>query len=160
MISSSKINLAAAAFFASTQFISVSLADTNSSAYPSDISWGPCSQEFEKLKSYNTTIDCGNLTVPLDYHDLSKGVFELNLLRAHAPKGPARGSVQLNYGGPGEPGRADLAKSLSWNFAQVTSTHSRMSELLTQKFRMTGYVYDLIAFDQRSVFPTSLSTLD
>lgn len=97
----------------------VSLETTNSTVATSDISWGPCSQEFETIKSYVTTIDCGNLTVPLDYHDSSKGTIELNLLRAHAPVGPARGSVLINYGGPGEVGRSNLAQNLPWAFTQA-----------------------------------------
>lgn len=143
------LHLAIIAIFTSAQSSASFLGDVISSASPLNISWGPCVQEFERDKSYNTTVECGNLTVPLDYNDRSKGIIELNLLRAHAPKGPARGSVLMNFGGPGEAGRSNLVKSLPWAFTQVAALHFSIHEMLTQKLSMTGFVYDLVIFDPR-----------
>lgn len=78
----------------------------------SGVQWGPCSIDFQQLKTTNASIDCGNVTVPLDYADSSKGTIQLNLLRVHAFKGPAKGSVLLNYGGPGQPGRKLLVETI------------------------------------------------
>lgn len=108
--------LAAVALIESIQASYLPASRSQSEKRSDEITWGLCGEELQGAKSYNTTIDCANLTVPLDYGDKSKGTIELNLLRAHAPKGPSRGSVLLNYGGPGEGGRTTLVQGLPWAF--------------------------------------------
>lgn len=75
----------------------------------SSIKWGPCPPEF------NTTapvgIECATLEVPLDYSDpKSTATLGLSLLRSLAPaKGGSKGSILINFGGPGYGGRSSLA---------------------------------------------------
>ncbi|KAH7400966.1 hypothetical protein DE146DRAFT_654534 [Phaeosphaeria sp. MPI-PUGE-AT-0046c] len=101
----------------------------------SGIQWGPCDASLEAFKvagGYNGTINCANLTVPLDYtNKSSNATIDLNLLRIPAPKGKSKGSLQFNFGGPGLVARSQLAQQvLTW---QVLS----------------GSAYDLLAFDPR-----------
>ncbi|KAF1980951.1 hypothetical protein K402DRAFT_425805 [Aulographum hederae CBS 113979] len=70
------------------------------------IQWSPC------LAELNGTVpmQCGNLSVPLDYtRTLSNASFVLDVFRTPATKQPSRGSIFLNFGGPGADGRADLS---------------------------------------------------
>ncbi|KAI0886732.1 TAP-like protein-domain-containing protein [Annulohypoxylon maeteangense] len=62
------------------------------------IQWGPC-----KL---NTTlpVQCAKLPVPLDYTDNSSQILNLDVIRYPAQKHPKRGSIILNFGGPGQDG--------------------------------------------------------
>ena len=64
----------------------------------SGIQWGPC-----KL---NTTlpVQCGKLPVPLDYTDNSSKILNLDVIKYPAQKQPKRGSIILNFGGPGQDG--------------------------------------------------------
>ncbi|KAK3292371.1 uncharacterized protein B0H64DRAFT_445310 [Chaetomium fimeti] len=70
------------------------------------IDWVPCpADEFDtKLE-----VHCGNLTVPLDYTgtaESAKGsTIDLQLVKVLAPTQPSRGSIQMNFGGPGSPAR-------------------------------------------------------
>ena len=70
------------------------------------IQWISCPTKY-----LNTTpIDCGSLSVPLDYTEpTSNESYQLDLLRAPTPVQPAKGSIILNFGGPGEAGRSSLA---------------------------------------------------
>jgi hypothetical protein len=54
--------------------------------------------------------ECGKLMVPLDYTEpqSDKGL-SLTILRVPATKSPKKGSIFLNFGGPGANGAADLA---------------------------------------------------
>ncbi|KAI5863686.1 TAP-like protein-domain-containing protein [Durotheca rogersii] len=76
--------------------------------YPTDgstLKWGPC-----QLRQ-NTTlpIQCAKLTVPLDYlNESDTRTIELDLARIPATKEPRRGSILLNFGGPGQPGVESL----------------------------------------------------
>lgn len=67
---------------------------------PLSIRWVPCSDVDVQS---NLTSDCGTLSVPLDYSKPDDATVELQLFRVHAPQQPARGSIQLNFGGPGVP---------------------------------------------------------
>ncbi|KAM7195851.1 TAP-like domain containing protein [Rhypophila sp. PSN 637] len=67
------------------------------------IEWKPC--EFEDDGKGDGPLECGNLTVPLDYtNPESDNRFIVELLRSRAIKSPSRGSVLLNFGGPGSDG--------------------------------------------------------
>lgn len=75
-------------------------------ARTNSVKWGPCS---EALPS-SLPIECGNLTVPLDYaNPNSTKTLELELLKVPALKGPSKGSILFNFGGPGLGTRASLA---------------------------------------------------
>lgn len=69
--------------------------------YNRGIRWGPCSIETGGLP-----VQCGNLTVPLDYTNKSRtDTIELNLIKLPAKQQPApKGSILLNFGGPGANG--------------------------------------------------------
>lgn len=70
-----------------------------------NITWGPCS-EFPGAK---LPVQCANLTVPLDYtRPAANETLTLNLVRLPALK-KSKGSILLNFGGPGIPGRPSLA---------------------------------------------------
>lgn len=69
------------------------------------IQWGTCTDNFGSL----LPVDCGTLLVPLDYTVTSNETYTLDLLRVPATVQPAKGSIVLNFGGPGEVGRATLA---------------------------------------------------
>lgn len=71
----------------------------------STIKWGPCS-ETERPPPVkgapDVPFECANLSVPLDYSSPdSRETFHLELLKAPAPKQPAKGSILYNPGGPG-----------------------------------------------------------
>jgi hypothetical protein len=66
------------------------------------ISWKPCGN----LASY--ALQCGRLSVPLDYANPSIGMASLSIVRMLAdPKKQRRGSLFTNFGGPGIPGTGD-----------------------------------------------------
>lgn len=81
-----------------------------------NIKWLPCDASLERIKTasgYNGTINCANLTVPLDYtNPSSNATIELNLLHVPLQKGQSKGTVQLNFGGPGLEARMTLAESI------------------------------------------------
>lgn len=57
-----------------------------------------------------TPIKCSDLIVALDYVDShSSRNPELRLLKISATKQPADGAIIINFGGPGTPGRMDMA---------------------------------------------------
>jgi pimeloyl-ACP methyl ester carboxylesterase len=99
------------------------------------IEWGPC-QDGE----FNTTltvVQCGTLSVPLDYTSkVSNESIELELVKVLAPVQPSRGSIQINFGGPGVPTR-DYVVAVG-PILQILS----------------GGVYDLIGFDPRGTGKT------
>ncbi|MGE7390125.1 alpha/beta hydrolase [Streptomyces sp. NPDC004126] len=100
--------------------------------YGQRIAWGPCPASFED------SMRCGRLTVPLDYGDPARGTVGLALTRFPAT-GPHRlGSLVLNYGGPGGPG--------------VSALGERVQDLgRTERYRDLAESYDLVAFDPRGV---------
>ncbi|MER5935075.1 alpha/beta hydrolase [Streptomyces sp. NPDC002054] len=77
-------------------------------------------------------LECGTLTVPLDHAAPANGTVELALARIPATGPQRRGSLLLNFGGPGAPGIATLA-----------SVHREFADL--------GEAYDLVVFDPRGV---------
>lgn len=90
------------------------------------ILWGSCT-----LNS-SLPIECANFSVPLDYSSPnSTETLTLELLKVPAAKPPSKGSVLLNFGGPGLAAREDLAA------------------IVEQLKAMTGGFHDLITFDPR-----------
>lgn len=72
------------------------------------ITWGPCDLEG------SSPLECGNVTVPLDYTDLdSNKTLEIELVKSPATKKPSKGSILINFGGPGIGGRVDMANLAS-----------------------------------------------
>lgn len=59
------------------------------------IQWGEC--DFEAT----VPIECGSLQVPLDYTDPEAGTLDLSLSKVAAAEGPSKGSILMNFGGPG-----------------------------------------------------------
>ncbi|MEI5525436.1 alpha/beta hydrolase [Streptomyces brasiliscabiei] len=76
-------------------------------------------------------VRCGKLTVPLDYARPSAGTLDLALARVRGTGDP-RGSLLLNFGGPGGPGVPELAYD-GGDFMDLTKG------------------YDLVSFDPRGV---------
>ncbi|CAL9371381.1 Carboxylesterase A [Streptomyces sp. enrichment culture] len=76
-------------------------------------------------------LQCGKITVPLDYAEPRKGTLELALARYRAAGDP-RGSVVLNFGGPGGSGVLGLAHG-GKDFMGLTDD------------------YDVVSFDPRGV---------
>ncbi|KAL4878414.1 TAP-like protein-domain-containing protein [Aspergillus karnatakaensis] len=94
------------------------------------ISWGPC--DFG-----DDTLQCGNLSVPLDYTDPhSNATLKLQLLKVPAVHTPKKGSILFNFGGPGLESRMSLA---AYSARYLAST---------------GGEYDLIAHDPRGTAQT------
>lgn len=72
-------------------------------ARSTNIEWRPCD-----TGEFNTTVEiqCGALRVPLDYKaPESNRTIDLQLVKIPALVQPSRGSIQLNFGGPGVPTR-------------------------------------------------------
>ncbi|KAI2616922.1 TAP-like protein-domain-containing protein [Hypomontagnella submonticulosa] len=95
------------------------------------LQWGPC--------DLNTTlpVQCAKLAVPLDYTDKSSTEkLELDVIRYPAQKEPKRGSIMLNFGGPGQDG---LTSMLSY------------AELMGPT---TGGYHDLVSWDPRGTGKT------
>ncbi|GHE56148.1 alpha/beta hydrolase [Streptomyces cellulosae] len=95
--------------------------------YDQRIEWAAC--EGTELPK---DLQCGTLTVPLDYADPDKGTLELALARYRASSDDPRGSVVLNFGGPGGSGVQGLAYGRK-DFLGLTDD------------------YDVVSFDPRGV---------
>jgi pimeloyl-ACP methyl ester carboxylesterase len=79
---------------------------TATDAQHSDATFDPADDPFGWTPSGdNALVESGTFTVPMDYNDPSKGVFDLNIARHLAMKPAERiGSLLVNPGGPGFPG--------------------------------------------------------
>ncbi|KAL2267170.1 hypothetical protein VTJ83DRAFT_4447 [Remersonia thermophila] len=95
------------------------------------LTWGSC--EGRGFNTWNNTdLVCSSLEVPLDYTSTSSNkTLTLELARMPARTQPARGSIQLNFGGPGAPSRENLAL---------------LGDLLLD---VSGGEFDLVVFDPR-----------
>ncbi|MFL4946360.1 alpha/beta hydrolase [Streptomyces sp. MMS24-I31] len=93
--------------------------------YRQKVTWAVCDTDAPK------DMQCGKVTVPLDYAHPGGGTLELALARYRAT-GPSRGSVVLNFGGPGGPGVPGLAAD-GKEFMDLTNG------------------YDVVTFDPRGV---------
>ncbi|KAE8395056.1 TAP-like protein-domain-containing protein [Aspergillus alliaceus] len=91
------------------------------------IAWSSCEAEI-----VTAPMQCGNLTVPLDYTDPnSDATIELQLLKVPARHEPKKGSILVNFGGPGLEARLTLAG---------------VGDVL---LALTGGYHDIIAHDPR-----------
>ncbi|KAM0321651.1 hypothetical protein ACHAQA_010007 [Verticillium albo-atrum] len=94
------------------------------------IEWGSCDEALSSIG--RLPVQCGNITVPLDYADPESDMtLELPLLRVPALKQPSKGSIIFHYGGPGPGGRESMAA-----FGELMHV-------------MTGQGFDLVGWDQR-----------
>jgi pimeloyl-ACP methyl ester carboxylesterase len=106
---------------------------TATDAQHSDATFDPADDPFGWTPSSdNALVESGTFTVPMDYSDPSKGVFDLNIARHLAMKPAERiGSLLVNPGGPGFPG-TDFALFAEANFGQPLLDH-----------------FDIVAWDPR-----------
>ncbi|CVL04660.1 related to hydrolases or acyltransferases (alpha/beta hydrolase superfamily) [Fusarium mangiferae] len=104
------------------------------------IKWTRCNlgiPEYKELEK-NKAIECGTLTVPLDYTKKhSTNTTTLNLIKLKATGKPPKSSIIMNFGGPGASGVEFLLG---------------ISPLLSN-FIETG-LYDIISFDPRGTGKT------
>ncbi|WP_328545162.1 alpha/beta hydrolase [Streptomyces europaeiscabiei] len=94
--------------------------------YRQKIKWSKC-EGTEMPKD----LRCGKVTVPLDYTRPKAGTLDLAMAR-YRGTGDPRGSLLLNFGGPGGPGVPELAYGGA-DFMDLTNA------------------YDLVSFDPRGV---------
>jgi len=94
--------------------------------YDQKVTWSKC-EGLEAPKD----LRCGKVTVPLDYSRPTSGTLELALARYRAT-GKSRGSVLLNFGGPGGAGVSELAAG-------------------GDEFMGLAKGYDVVSFDPRGV---------
>ncbi|KXX79857.1 Carboxylesterase A [Madurella mycetomatis] len=74
------------------------------------IKWGDCLDL--KLGGGSLPVLCGNLTVPLDYTDVGfNKTLRLELVKVPATQGTSKGSILLNFGGPGLSSRQTLVSA-------------------------------------------------
>ncbi|KAI9056407.1 alpha/beta-hydrolase [Trametes sanguinea] len=100
-----------------------------------DVKWSPCTGEGEVEGA-----ECGYAVVPLDYTDRDVGVAKIALGRYKSTSGNRKGSVFLNPGGPGSPGK--------WLATQM-GPYVQM---------LLGEDYDVIGFDPRGIGETEPQT--
>ncbi|MFF2844773.1 alpha/beta hydrolase [Streptomyces sp. NPDC058001] len=96
--------------------------------YHQKITWRAC----DGLPDNPEDMRCGKVTVPLDYADPGKGTVDIALARIAADTPGPKGSVLLNFGGPGGEGISSLA-AFGRTFNDFTNT------------------YDVVTFDPRGV---------
>jgi pimeloyl-ACP methyl ester carboxylesterase len=94
--------------------------------YDQKVTWTKC-EGMDMPKD----LQCGKVTVPLDYTKPGQGTLDVAVARYRAT-GTSRGSVLLNFGGPGGQGVAQLAMG-SKDFMGLTNG------------------YDVVSFDPRGV---------
>lgn len=105
------------------------------------VAWAPCHNEEDLTlltelggdRDWSAALECGTLTVPLDHDDPDGQTLDLAVVR-HPAEGGAdgrRGSLVVNYGGPGASGVGAL-------------NTPRFSEDVRE-------AYDLVSFDPRGV---------
>ncbi|WP_031480153.1 alpha/beta hydrolase [Streptomyces bicolor] len=94
--------------------------------YGQEVTWAKCPGEGQPKD-----LQCGKVTVPLDYARPKAGTLELALARYRAT-GEKRGSVLLNFGGPGVAGVPGFAGG-GKEFMELTDN------------------YDIVTFDPRGV---------
>lgn len=94
--------------------------------YEQRVSWAKCPGE-----GMPKDLQCGKVTVPLDYAEPGAGTLDLALARYRAT-GEKRGSVLLNFGGPGGAGVPEFATGAK-DFMELTDG------------------YDIVTFDPRGV---------
>ncbi|MEV0119913.1 alpha/beta hydrolase [Streptomyces sp. NPDC050844] len=113
--------------------------------YTQKIKWGDCEGEGEGTglategpatpAPAKDEVQCGKITVPLDYAQPKRGKVDLAMVRIKS-SGDKRGSLLLNFGGPGGAGVSGLLAS-------------------QKEFAYLGKGYDVVSFDPRGVGQSS-----
>lgn len=106
---------------------------------PQGLQWGPCKLDAEHA---NTTfpVQCAKLTVPLDYIDSSNNrTIDLDLIKYPAQKEPKRGSILLNFGGPGQDGLNSMVDYIPLMAPYVTAFNTNCVEFLWSGISETNY---------------------
>ncbi|KAI8964159.1 alpha/beta-hydrolase [Daldinia sp. FL1419] len=97
----------------------------------SKLQWGPCNKTEVPA---DVPVECSVLMVPLDYTESnSSEKLQLDLVKVPAPIQPSKGSILLDFGGPGGTAR------------DVVGGEEISGRLLA----LSGRQYDLIGFDPR-----------
>ncbi|MFI9151680.1 alpha/beta hydrolase [Streptomyces sp. NPDC053367] len=99
--------------------------------YDQRIRWSVKACETAEGTERPEDLQCGKVTVPLDYAHPEAGTLELALARYRAT-GRSKGSVVLNFGGPGGSGVAELSYGI-------------------EDFMDLAEGYDVVSFDPRGV---------
>ncbi len=104
--------------------------------YTQKIKWAACKGSTEAMADatgHAKDVRCGHVTVPLDYAKPSTGTVDVAMIRMRSSAGgKPRGSLLLNFGGPGGPGVSALAGS-------------------QKEFGFLSKGYDIVSFDPRGV---------
>lgn len=108
-----------------------------------EIQWEPCGDLGVKGP---TKLECGSLTVPLDYTDPSSGeTLDLQILKAPAPNQPSKGSVFFNFGGPGGSGIPQMSlmgSTLSVYVKSIARYYCNWANIGQKRF--AGGSYDIV----------------
>ncbi|KAF5245551.1 hypothetical protein FANTH_7303 [Fusarium anthophilum] len=100
------------------------------------IEWTRCNLGIPDYKKYekNKAFECGTLDVPLDYTDkFDTNTTTLKLIKLKASKKSPKGSIIVNFGGPGASGVEELLTNFDTDLANS----------------LFGGQYDIISFDPR-----------
>ncbi|KAM0322587.1 hypothetical protein ACHAQA_009435 [Verticillium albo-atrum] len=104
-----------------------------SSSCKKSVEWAPCDLKGEA----GLPVECGNLTVPLDYTSSDDAddaeTLILQLIRVPTASKSKKGSVLFNFGGPGEEGRNALA-SRALIFQTANKRAMRQGSLISTAF--------------------------
>ncbi|MYY82875.1 alpha/beta fold hydrolase [Streptomyces sp. SID335] len=104
--------------------------------YTQKIKWGTCKGDTEAMAEATggaEDVRCGHVSVPLDYADPDAGDVDVAMIRMKSSaSGKPRGSLLLNFGGPGGPGVSALAGA-------------------QKDFGFLSKDYDVVSFDPRGV---------
>ncbi|WP_369216274.1 alpha/beta hydrolase [Streptomyces flavofungini] len=104
--------------------------------YSQKIEWAACEGETEAMAEGAggaKDVKCGHVEVPVDYARPAAGTVDLAMIRMKSSStGKPRGSLLLNFGGPGGPGVSALAGS-------------------QKDFSFLSKEYDVVSFDPRGV---------
>lgn len=104
--------------------------------YTQKIKWAGCEGDTEAVAEATggaKGIRCGKVTVPIDYAKPGAGTVDLAMIRMKSStSGKPRGSLLLNFGGPGGPGVSALAGA-------------------QKEFGFLSKDYDIVSFDPRGV---------
>jgi hypothetical protein len=67
------------------------------------LQWGSCPDAAPYLNA-TAPIECATIRLPMDYTEPNSTIlWDAPLLRVKAPKQPSKGSILVNWGGPGIP---------------------------------------------------------
>ncbi|MFF1377093.1 alpha/beta hydrolase [Streptomyces sp. NPDC058308] len=104
--------------------------------YTQKIKWVACKGDTEAVAEASEgakDVRCGHVSVPLDYAKPAAGTVDVAMIRLKSSaSGRPRGSLLLNFGGPGGPGVSALAGA-------------------QKEFSFLSKDYDIVSFDPRGV---------